>query len=171
MSVVKFDSLPDSARIWIYGINVPLTAQQQQLLAQHMDAFLPQWTAHKRELQTAWTLKYKQFLFIGVDESQMQASGCSIDALVRHLSYLEQELGVQILDSPTKVFYRDATDTIRCVSRAQFKQLAEQGEVRADSVVFNNVLQAAGDVRAGRWEVPMRESWHGKAFAVREIAT
>jgi len=61
------------------------------------------------------------------------------------------------------VMYRDGEE-IQRVSRARFGELAESGAVSLSTPVFDNTVATVGDVRAGRWEKPARESWHGKAF-------
>ena len=166
MSVIDFNALPDSARIWIYGMNVPLHSEQAADITAQMNRFLPLWTAHKRELSTAWTLTYNRFLMIGVDESSMTASGCSLDKLIKYLQALEQRVGVEMVNSASKVFYRDHSKNIVCVSRTVFKSLVKNGTVDEETVVFNNVIQSVGELRNGKWELPMRNSWHFQAFPV-----
>jgi hypothetical protein len=40
----------------------------------------------------------------------------------------------------------------------------QSGEVGEDTVVFNNTIATVGELLAGKWEVPLRESWHAQAF-------
>ncbi len=164
MSVVAFEALPDHARLWIYGAEREFSSDEETQLAQQLAVFLAQWTAHKRELQTAFAIRHRRFVLVGVDESQMAASGCSIDALVRYLRQLEQAFGLQMVDTHARVFYRDPNSGIRCLERPEFKQLVEAGRVDENTPVFDNTIQTVGALRAGRWEVPMRASWHGEVF-------
>lgn len=101
---------------------------------------------------------------IAVDESMMAASGCSIDSMVHHLRDFERLINGEIVSTSSKVFYRDREEKIQCLNRAEFKQLVEQGVVDENTTVFNNIIQTLGDLRQGRWEVPMKESWHMDAF-------
>ncbi len=164
MSCVNFEQLPDSARLWIYGAEQPFSHEQADILTQQMDRFMAQWTAHKRELITGWQLKYNRFVMIGVDESQMAASGCSIDSMVHSLQEFERVVGMDIVDSHSKVFYRDQNQEIQCVDRLEFKQLVENGQVDTDTIVFNNTIQTMSELRGDKWEVPMKASWHMEAF-------
>ena len=50
------------------------------------------------------------------------------------------------------------------VPRPDFRRLAQAGEVGEETVVFDNTIGSVGDVRAGRWERPFRESWHARSF-------
>ncbi len=166
MSFVNFSDLPDTARVWIFGAEKPLDSSQVQKLRENMGLFLEQWTAHKRELKPSWELRHNQFIVVGLDESMLAASGCSIDSMVRNLKNFESAIGANIVGTSLKVFYRDKNESIQCVGRAEFKQLVENGTVNEATVVFNNMIQTAADLRQNRWEIPMQESWHLQAFAV-----
>ena len=165
MIFVNFNELPDTARVWVFGAEKPLNSSQVQKLTENMRFFLEQWKAHKKELNPSWELRHNQFIIVGVDESMMAASGCSIDSMVHNLKNFETASGANIVGNGLKVFYRDKNESIQCVGRAKFKQLVESGLVNEGTVVFNNTIQIVADLR-NRWEIPMKESWHMQAFRV-----
>ena len=103
-----------------------------------------------------------RFLMIGVDEEAAGLSGCSIDALVRRMKVVQEELGVELVDNAPVLFKNGGT--IERVSREGFAELAEAGAVSLETPVFNNTLTRVGDLRAGRWEVRAEDSWHRQAF-------
>lgn len=162
MPRVPFDALPDHARVWIFAAERPLGADDQAALLADVDAFLDQWAAHGAPLQAGRDLRYDRFLLVAVDERAAGVSGCSVDALTRQLREHERRLGMALLDN-APVHYR-AGETVERVSRAGFAELAASGAVTPDVVVFNNTVPDLGDVRAGRWEVPARQSWHNRSF-------
>ncbi|MCG8604951.1 ABC transporter ATPase [bacterium] len=164
MSVIPFGQLPETSRLWIYGSDRKLTSAESEAASKHMSRFLQEWTAHKRELTVGWQLKYERFFMIAVDESQMAASGCSIDSLVHNLRGLESLLNVEIMNNTGKVFFRDSENQIRCVTRLEFKELVSQASVSANTIVFNNTLQTMRELREEKWEVAMSASWHMEAF-------
>lgn len=164
MSVVKFDELPDDARLWIFACERQLSEHELAQLRSNMEQFMTSWTAHKRELTVSWKTEYGQFIFVAVDESAMSASGCSIDSLVHNLQKFEQQIACDIVNTNSKVFYRDDAQRIRCLDRFGFKELAANGAVDEETVVFNNIIQSVGELRQNKWEVPMKESWHMQAF-------
>jgi hypothetical protein len=84
-----------------------------------------------------------------------------VDALVQ----IGQGLGVELVDSPD-IAYRSG-DAVRVTDRDAFAKLAEQGEVNAGTIVFDRMAQRVEDVRTGRWERPARESWHARAFELK----
>ncbi len=162
MTKVPFERLPDDARLWTFAASGPLSPTARTALFQTVDAFLDEWTAHGQPLTAARELRHDRFLFVAVDEQATNASGCSIDALVHQIQGLERKLGVVMTDN-APVWYRDGT-SVHQLSRAEFGNLAKRGDVLPDTIVFDNTIRSVGDLRAGKWEVPARESWHGKAF-------
>lgn len=164
MSVIKFGDLSDHARLWIFACERQLSEHELAQLRMNVEQFIANWTAHKRELTVSWQTKYRQFIFVAVDESAMAASGCSIDSLVHNLQSFEQQISCDIVNTNSRVFYRDEQRRIRCVERFEFKELVESGTVTEDAIVYNNIIQSVGELRQNRWEVQMKESWHMRAF-------
>lgn len=162
MPRVPITSLPDHARVWVFAAERPLEGPDREHLLADVDAFLDQWAAHGAPLQCGRDLVYDRFLMVAVDEQAAGVSGCSIDALTRRLREHEQRLGMALLDNGP-VHYRAAGDVAR-VNRAQFGALADAGTVTPDTVVFDTTVPTLGTVRAGKWETPARETWHGRAF-------
>lgn len=161
MSVYEISSLPDEARLWVFGAGRALEAEEIALLERRMPPFLDRWTAHRRELRAAWDLHADRFLLVAVDESRAPASGCSIDALTRHLRELEEALGTSLLDS-APVWYREADGRIEAVGRAEFRRRAEEGRVTEKTPVLDPTLSTLGQLRAGRLERPAGRSWHAR---------
>ena len=164
MALTPFDQLPPDARLWIFAADQPLGDEQRDTLLREVDAFLGHWKAHGHPLTVARDWRYDRFLLVGVDEASAGASGCSIDAMVRLLGELEQQLRVQMLDYGPVIFRQG--DTISRLPRPVFAEMAREGVVSADTVVFNNTLTRVGELRDGRWETPARASWHGRAFGM-----
>ncbi len=161
--LVSFENLPATARLWTFAAARPLADAESAQLGPAVERFLNEWTAHKVPLATAWEWRLNRFLFVAVDESMAGASGCSIDALVRFMRQLEQQLGVTFTDNGP-VLYRGAAGDVQRVTRPEFMALAEKGAVTPDTTVFDTTLTTVGALREGRWEVPARQSWHARAF-------
>lgn len=167
MPRIDFDQLPDRARLWTFGASRPLSAPEEARLLEAVDSFLDEWAAHGVPLRCAREWRHGRFLHVGVDEDAESPSGCSIDAMVRVLKDLERETGVTVVDN-APVWYR-GEGGIERVSRAEFRVRAERGEVGPDTVVFDPTVKRVGALRAGAFERPARDSWHGRAF-FRETA-
>ena len=165
MSRIDFAELPDHARLWVFPADRELSPQESEALLATVDGSLAAWNAHGSPVRWGRELRYGQVLLIGVDETHTALSGCSIDSATREIGTLESRLGVALLDHG-RVFYRDA-EALRWAPRPEFKQLAEAGRVTADTVVLDNVIATVGELRAGRWEVPARSTWHARAFPLK----
>ena len=162
MPRIAFDELPGDARVWIFSAARKLTEPERTRLLAEVDAFIDQWGAHAVPLTAGRNLVYDQFLFIAVDQRAAGPSGCSVDALVRQMKGLQQDIGVELVNHAPVLFRQG--EAIARVPREAFAQLAEAGEVGLDTTVFNNTLTSLDDVRVGRWEVPAADSWHARAF-------
>ena len=167
MPLIRFEQLPDAARLWVFAASRRLTDQETAPFLDATDVFLVAWTAHKVPLATARELRHDQFIFVAVDESAAGASGCSIDALVRFMRDAERGLGIRLTDNGA-VWFRASNRDVACTSREGFRQLAEQGSVGLDTIVFDNTIQTVGALRDGRWELPANRAWHRRAFFSKE---
>jgi hypothetical protein len=160
MPRVAFDSLPDDARVWVFGAASDLAPPKSERLLSAVDDFLAQWNAHGSPLRCGREWRDGRFLAIGVDQSTAGASGCSIDGLFRTLARLEPELGTSLLGGG-RVYYRDAEGRVRATTRATFNQLAHDGHVGPETPVFDTSITTAGAWRE-QFERPARESWHAE---------
>lgn len=166
MPRVDIRQLPDTSRLFVYNTAKQLNAHERELLRTELDAFLDQWSAHGSSLTVGSEIPYDHFIVIAVDDSRVGPSGCSLDASYEFMKTFTARTGIEILEAPD-VCFRDG-ETLRCVTRAEFKALVAAGAVDAATTVFNNTLATLGDYRAGRWEVPARDSWHARAYQLRE---
>lgn len=162
---VPFSDLPDDARLWSFAASRPLTEDETERLLGRVDEFLTGWHAHRRAVTGAREWAEGRFLFIAADERATGVSGCSIDSLFHTLRQAEREMGVSLTDS-SRVWFRDSVGEIKSVSRPEFGALAAAREVGPDTHVFDQTISTVGDLRAGRWEAPLRTTWHARAFPV-----
>ena len=162
MPRIGFEHLPEHARLWIFAAQRELDDPERARVLEEVDRFIDQWTAHDGPLTAARDWRQGRFLMIGVDEEAAGLSGCSIDALVRRMKVLQEELGVELVNNAPVLFKNGGT--IERVSRERFAELAEAGAVSLETPVFDNTLSRVGDIRAGRWEVRAADSWHRQAF-------
>lgn len=167
MSLVDFDELPDSARLWAFGADRSPSPTETAHLLDRMESFLEEWTAHDRSLRAGFDWREHRFLLIGLDESVGDASGCSIDALHRQIRSLEEELGTTMLNGG-RVWLQDSRGRIRSLDRPAFRRLAEAGEVGPGTVVFDLTVDRLSDVREGRWRRPAGEGWHAELLPDRD---
>ncbi len=149
-------------KVWIYQADRFFTQPELQEAQSKLDSFIAEWTAHGSQLAGKAEIKYNLFIVLTVDEEIAQVTGCSIDKSVRILKQLEEELNIGLFNR-TLISYRDNENNIQLVSREVFEALCKEGEVNADTIVFNNLAQTESEFN-NKWEIPFKDSWHATVF-------
>jgi hypothetical protein len=158
MPKVDFESLPDSARVWVYGADRDLNENEQSQLLKEVDSFLDGWAAHGTPLASGRNWRDDRFLTIAVDQAKAGASGCSIDGLFRNLKQLEPKIGAKLVPSGL-VYFRGADGKVQSVSRDEFSDLASRGEIDRNTEVFDVSVTSLGEWRS-RFKSQAANSWH-----------
>jgi len=160
-AIPSFAGLPDSARLWSFGVDRELTVEERGRLLSEVDAFLSVWKAHGHPLAAAREWRHERFLLVAVDDRIEAPSGCSIDALSRILRGLESALALRIMGGGDIWMRQTGVEGgIVRISRGEFRERAARGEVDANTTVFDLALTQLGELRSGRWELAAGESWH-----------
>jgi hypothetical protein len=155
----EYSNLPSNSRVWIYQSDRVFTTQESDFISNKAIEFVEQWTRHGDNLKGSFTIKYKQFLMLAVDEGFNNASGCSIDASVRFVKELENELQIDLMNK-MNVSFKDG-DNINIVKLADFQKFAKEQKITKETIVFNNMVQTKEEVE-NNWEVPASKSWHNR---------
>jgi hypothetical protein len=164
MPLVPFDTLPDSARVWVFGSDRPLSDEATEILMKAVEDHLAEWKAHGEPLTAAYEWRFGRLLVVGVDQRTAGASGCSIDGLFHVLQSIESQLGARLVGGG-RVFYRDSNGEVQSVERHELKALRDSGAIRENSVVFDTSLTDLGSLREG-FERPARKSWAAGMLAL-----
>ena len=146
MPVVSFDSLPDSARVWIFGADQRLSEDAATALMRDVGDHLADWKAHGEPLTVGSQLIDDRFLVVAVDQSTAGASGCSIDGLFRVLQAVQSRLGTNLVGGG-RLFYRDGQGQVQCAPRADLDELRASGAITKDTVVFDTTITDLGTFR------------------------
>ncbi|WP_297796660.1 ABC transporter ATPase [uncultured Eudoraea sp.] len=157
--LVNFETLPDTARVWIYQANRSLSEQELEEISKAFDAFITEWTAHGDDLKAGYEIKYKRFIIIGLDQDFNAASGCSIDSSVHFIQQLEKAYDIDLMDK-MNVSYKQGT-YIAYKPLLDFKKMAKNKSVSKNTIVFNNLVTNKYEYM-NHWEVPASESWHSR---------
>ncbi len=157
--LVSFDSLPETSRIWIYQANRSFTESEIGVLETELRSFIEAWTAHGQNLRAAYEIKYNRFIILALDQSHAAASGCSIDASVHFIQSLQDRFGVDLLDKMNVTFRQG--EYIAYKPLTDFKKMAKDRAISADTVVFNNLVTNIREYQ-DYWEVSAKESWHSR---------
>ncbi|AZJ36179.1 ABC transporter ATPase [Tenacibaculum singaporense] len=155
----EYKKLPQNSRVWVYQSDREFTQEEIELISAKALLFIDNWTRHGDDLKGSFTIKYNQFLVLGVDENFNNVSGCSIDASVRFIQELEKELELDLMDK-MNISFKDG-DNINIVKLPEFQNFAKEQKITAKTVVFNNMINTKEDFET-KWEVPANQSWHAR---------
>jgi len=162
---VAFDQLPPEARIWIYQASRPLSAAEILSVMPTLARFADEWTSHGRSLLASAEFLHQHFLVIGLDEGVAGASGCSIDASVRFVAQLEQQLGLTLLDKSRLAFLQ--AGTVQTVKHTELKAAVAAGTVSPSTFYFDNTVATKAELDTS-WPRPAAETWLARYFAHEE---
>jgi len=157
--LVEFNTLPETARVWIYQCNRSFSETEMVEISSDLDTFLTSWTAHGNDLKAGFEIKYKRFIVIALDQTTQGATGCSIDASVRFIQELEKKYNVLLLDK-MNVSYKQG-GFVAYKSLLDFKAMAKKKAISKNTIVFNNLVTNKMEYLE-HWEVPASESWHAR---------
>lgn len=161
MSYAELQTISDDGRLWVFGSDRRLSEADAARIGEAMQSFLDSWTAHSRALRAGFDVAENRFLVVALDERGASASGCSIDALMQEIRRLEAALEASLLDG-SLVWYRGPDGELRSTDREGFRRLGEEGRIGSDTVVFDHTIATLGELRDGRWELPVGRSWHAR---------
>ncbi len=154
------DRLPSQSRVWIYGAERALGQDEVNAIRTELQSFVTNWVSHRKELSAAAEVLHDRFLVIAVDESQAEASGCSIDGSVHFLQDMGAKMGIDFFNR--MIFsYRDESGAIQTVPRDEFKILYKSGQLENDTIVFDPLVKELGELRQ-IFERPLEDSWHSR---------
>lgn len=163
---VDFDQLPDTARVWVYQANRPLTDQESAQVSTGMQQSLTDWAAHGQALLASVQVINNRFVVLGVDEGFNLPSGCSIDASVRMLTTLAQQLGEQgaPINFTDRAVALPADDgTVDTIALPSVKAAVTAGRLTPDTLIYDTLVQTAGAFRTG-WQVRAADTWLKRYF-------
>ena len=160
MPQVQFESLPDDARVWVFGSDRTIADADSRPLLAAVDQFIDRWAAHGTPLHASRDWREGRFLTIAVDQRQAGASGCSIDGLFRTLQGLESAIGASLVGGG-RIYYRTPDGDVASVARDEVEALGEQGVIGRDTPVFDPTVATLGDWRR-RFETTAGASWHAQ---------
>lgn len=148
LCIMILEHFPDTARVWIYTSNRPVSDKDREEIAASADQFLEKWAAHGTQLLAAgeWLNPYQYA--VALDESAAGASGCSIDSQTRFMREIGTQYSIDWFDRMNMILEENGT-----VERVSFFDLGNHPDAR----LFDNLVQHLAELRSN-WPVPMKES-------------
>ena len=158
---IPFENLPEDSRVWIYQSNRKFSDVELAEIESELILFIEKWAAHGNELEASYLLKHNRFIILAVNQEIQQVTGCAIDSSVSFIQNLEKKYQVELLDK-MNVTFRNG-EYIAHKSLLDFKKMAKEKAVTANTIVFNNLVNNIEEFNEN-WEVPAGDSWHSRFF-------
>ena len=160
----SFANLNSNSRVWVFQSDRFLTENEANHIRKYMDAFMPEWASHGNDLYGGYSVEKNLFLVVGVDESKIPASGCSIDSLTRVVKELGKTLSIDFFNRMA-IAYENKAGEIIIVSLPDFKRLIIESKINENTIVFNNLITTKKDFDTN-WQTPVKNSWHTNLFQI-----
>ena len=146
-------------KIWIYTLSKQLSSEQELDLKTRCQNFVSTWTAHDVSLDATFELYKHRLLIFKVDESNYNASGCSIDKQLRLVKELEQEFSVELLNRLLVAY--ETNDEINVVKNTRISELLVNGIITEKTLVFDNTITNSNDLITN-WKKPLHQTYLAK---------
>jgi hypothetical protein len=158
---LPFAQMPESSRVWVYQADRKFSDSQAAMIREHLARFCEGWNTHGNRMPTSFELLENQIILLAVDESQLGASGCSIDSSVRALRELESILQINLTDQG-KISLKQASGDLKVIPAIGVKSRVVAGEIDQDALVINPQIRTKSDLKSF-WQ-PVRNSWLNRYF-------
>ena len=158
---IDFDKLPDTARVWVYQANRPLTDGEVNTIDEALRPALGQWAAHGQPLLASAQVVENRFVVVGVDEGYTLPSGCSIDASVRTLQEIGRAMDIDFFDRSAAVQVADGS--VQTFALLAIKTAVTDGLLTPDTTVFNTLVKTKTEFLSG-WRIRAIDSWLKRYF-------
>ena len=154
--LVPFNTLPATARIWIYQSPRPLTENEIAFTRDAAEKFIQSWTAHEAGLKGGFEIFLNHFIVIAVDEDYNDASGCSIDKKVNFMKQFGTELKIDFFNRMQIAYLEN--DAVKFMNMHDFTGKIKSGQLSDDIIMFNNLVATMSEFHQN-WKIPVRNSW------------
>lgn len=158
---IHFDQLPDSAKILIFQSDRKFTDNEERLINDKLMDFTNKWTAHKLMLNASYIIKHKYFIIIGVDEDEIGASGCSIDALNNFIKNIGNELNIDFFNRLNIAFWIE--NEVKLVKLQNLQNFIISKTICNKSNFFNNLATEKKQLY-NNWVQEVSKTWLNTYF-------
>lgn len=151
-------TFPATARVWIYQADEPFAAEDVSAIQEEIQQFAQAWISHNRQLRASGELLHERFVVLIVDESQADASGCSIDKSVGFLKALGAKYKRDLFDR-MRFTYETSSGDLETVDKDTFQTRYQKGIIDDQTPVFDPLVNTVGALQS-QFRKPLSDSWH-----------
>ena len=144
------------SKVWVYQSDRVFTTDEVTALEKVLAEFTQQWTAHNQQLKAKGEILHNRFIILMVDETQAEASGCSIDKSVHFLQEIEKQLGISLFNRQL-VSIKDGEE-VKTFTLNAIKTEFANNNITANTLVFNTLVTTKQQFDT-EWELPISQTW------------
>lgn len=144
-----FEGLHSESKVWIYTSDRELTETEVDLLQKETNLFVRDWAAHGTGLKADGLVYKNRFLILAVDETNVHASGCSIDSSVKFIKSIGNQLSVDFFNR-MNLMVDNGSDSLQSVHVSDLKN-------HLGDKVFNPMITSLKELR-NEWLIPVDQS-------------
>ncbi len=154
--MIGYENFSDDSRVWIYQSNRWFSDEEAVVLRANLKKFATNWVSHNRQLKAFGDVFHNRFIVLMVDESQADASGCSIDASVAFLRQMEVQFQTDLFDR-MQFTLRLGGENVN-LSKEDFADWYASGKIDDQTLVFDTLVNNKKDFEEA-WLKPLGKSW------------
>ena len=144
-----FENLNSNSKVWVYTSDRPLSVAENDYLQKQSSLFVEDWAAHGVGLKAEALVYKNQFLILAVDESQTNASGCSIDSSVKFVKAMGGEINTDFFNRMNLVITKNECE-LEMTHVSDLKNFL-------DYSVYNPMITTLEQLR-NSWLIPVSSS-------------
>jgi len=157
--IVDFNEIPTWSKLWVFPSSRKFYEQEISGLKENIEAFLNSWTNEDQLFNCAYELKYDRFIIISVDNSEINLSLKTHDALSVFIQELEKKYEVILLDK-INVCYKQG-EFVQYKDIVEFKKMMKEKGVSSKTIGFDNIITTKEELE-NNWEINIMDSWLGR---------
>lgn len=140
-------TLPDSSRVWIYQSQTEIAKDVQESLQRDMKLFVSNWANHGKGLHGDSFILENYFIILVVDESKINASGCSIDSSTRFLKEMEKKYNLSLMNRLQVLTELNGK-----------KEIVHYSDIQdnPDRLIYNPLISTLGELR-NNWKIKVTD--------------
>lgn len=154
--LVKFSSISDKARLWVYQIDKELNDIEEETLLSETSSFVEKWAAHGSGLKAGVRIVAHRLLIIAADESFTNVSGCSIDSQIGFLKEIQSRLGINLFHRGDIFYFQN--DELKSMDLVDFRKSVSNGDLSIETFIFDTTIQHKWQLE-DKFLIPVKDSW------------
>jgi len=158
---VDFDSLNETARVWVYQSSRGFSPEELLQLNPVLENFTNQWQSHGASVDASYKILLNQFIILGVNDNGPSVGGCSIDSSVHFIQEIEKKFEVSLLNKSDMAF--ESKGEIIVLPFNKVKEAITENTLGKEDFYFNNSITEFHQI-AGDWKQKLENSWVAKYF-------